>query len=90
MPGLGRRCVIALTCPVSPDLLYGDNNTRTCVADCTYPGVTQWADNVTRTCVPQCLLIIFSVSLTTRYYGDLTTGAPICVISCTTSPRMFG
>lgn len=31
-----RRCVIALTCPFTPDKLYGDNDTRSCVTTCKY------------------------------------------------------
>jgi len=28
---VNKRCVISLACPVTPDKLYGDNRTRTCI-----------------------------------------------------------
>lgn len=96
------RCVIALWCPKSPDKLYGDNNTRSCVTTCFFDendeNVTEWADNITRTCIPQCLNYSSATlntsapwnGIDTRYYGDLSTNSPICVIECPRVPRLFG
>ena len=93
------RCVIALWCPEQPDKLFGDNNTRSCVITCLWNSThIEWADNITRTCIPQCFNYI-SADLTvdipfgtidTRFYGDTTTGSPVCVVTCPTTPRRFG
>lgn len=80
------RCVIAKACPFTPDKLFGDNNTRTCLTRCLNDGSTiEWADNLTRTCLPQC-----PNTTNTRFFGDITTNSPICVIACAESPRQFG
>lgn len=91
------RCVIALWCPILPDILYGDNNTRSCLTACYYNGsYTEWADNITRTCIPQCLNYSgFNTTtpyngIQTRFFGDLSTSKPICVIACPEAPRLFG
>lgn len=95
--------MIALTCPLSPDKLYGDNNTRSCVTSCRFVSDSdvEWADNITRTCLPQCINWTDSgdirwtnsdstETITTRYFGDTSKGSPICVIECPKSPRLFG
>jgi hypothetical protein len=79
-------CVTAMNCPTIPAYLFGDNNTWHCVASCIYTNaMIQWADNTTRTCVAQC-----PNGTDTRYYGDTSTGVPICVITCPVSPVLFG
>lgn len=77
-------CVIPTLCPTTPSVTYGENDTRRCVAKCRTLPTVQYADPVSRTCLSQCQ------NLTTRWYGDTTTGAPICVISCPSTPRLFG
>ena len=37
---VNKRCVIALACPVTPDKLYGDNRTRSCIEKCYSDGTT--------------------------------------------------
>jgi hypothetical protein len=86
-----KRCAIAKACPFAPDKLYGDNNTRSCVTSCiTNSTYTEWADNITRTCLPQCLNYTYPDAFQTRYFGDLSSNFPICVITCSESPRTFG
>ena len=82
--------MIALACPDDPDKLYGDNNTRACVTSCISNGtITEWADNITRTCIPQCVYFT-NTTFNTRFYGDLSSGFPVCVVTCSPSPRTFG
>ena len=93
------RCCIALWCPESPDKLFGDNNTRACVNECVWNSThIEWADNITRTCIPQCYNFITSAfaiplsfeTIDTRFYGDTSNGAPVCIYICPTAPRLFG
>lgn len=81
---VGYTCVIPTLCPVSPSMTFGENDTRTCTASCRQSPTVQYADPVSQTCVDQCQ------SLATRWYGDLSTGSPKCVIICPTVPRTFG
>jgi len=81
---IGYTCVIPTLCPRVPSMTFGENDTRTCTASCRQTPTVQYADPVSQTCVDQCQ------SLSTRWYGDLTTGSPICVPICPTVPRMFG
>lgn len=54
--------------------------------------VTEWADNLTRTCIPQCYHINNTAvyAYDTRFYGDISTNVPSCIITCPTTPRLFG
>jgi hypothetical protein len=90
-----KRCVISLFCPVSPDLYFGENITRTCQPSCQYGNTTNFvfsfADNITRSCIPVCYQFYNATSnVTTMFYGDVTTTRPACVIACPTLPRQFG
>lgn len=83
---LTRTCVVALDCPTVPAYLFGDSNTWHCVESCLYTNsAVEWADNTTRTCVTQC-----PNTTNTRFYGDDSTGVPICVTTCPISPVLFG
>jgi hypothetical protein len=47
--------------------------------------VIEYADNISRTCLSVCPKIS-----TTTFYGDTSTGYPICVVICPTVPVLFG
>jgi hypothetical protein len=89
-----KRCVIALFCPVSPDLYFGENITRLCQPSCPLSSsYVSFADNITRTCIPVCFQYYnnsIGQNLTTMFYGDTSTGRPACLIACPVLPRQFG
>ena len=87
-----RRCVIALYCPTTPDLYFGENITRTCQVACPINDTYfSFSDNITRNCIPQCYEFTNATdSHVTRFYGDNSTERPMCVIACSAVPRQFG
>ena len=86
------RCVIALFCPVTPDLYFGENGTRTCQVACPLnTSYVSFADNITRNCILQCYRFTnASGGHETIFFGDTSTERPVCVIACPLSPRLFG
>ncbi len=74
-------CVISLSCPTSPSMTFGDNNTRSCISNCT---LGKFGDPNSRNCVTQC------PNATERFYGDISTEQYICVAICPIVPRLFG
>jgi hypothetical protein len=67
-------------------VLYGDNNSRSCITSCVNNAtLTQYADPTTRVCVSQC-----PNASSYNYYGYLSTGSPTCIIVCPTVPILFG
>jgi len=64
---------------------FGDNNTRSCVTNCTGG---KFGDPVSRNCLTQCPNQITTGN--SNYYADISTGQYICVIICPIVPRLFG
>jgi hypothetical protein len=77
--------VISLSCPASPTLTFGDNNTRSCVTNCS---LGKFGDPTSRNCVTQCPS--FATTGTSTFYGDTSTGQYICVTICPILPALFG
>lgn len=78
-------CVISLSCPTSPSITFGDNNTRSCLSNCT---LGTFGDPTSRNCVTQCPNA--STTGTSTYYSDITTGVYLCVVICPIKPSQFG
>ena len=78
-------CVVSLSCPNTPTMTFGDNTTRKCLAYCS--GL-EWGDPTSRNCVDQCPNV--TTTGTSRYFGDNSTGQPLCVVTCPQVPRLFG
>lgn len=77
--------MISLNCPTTPSITYGDNNTRSCVSNCS---LGKFGDPTTRNCVTQCPNI--TTTGTSTYYADTSTGQFICVVTCPILPSLFG
>jgi hypothetical protein len=81
----GFTCVSALHCPTSPSMTFGDNVTRSCLSNCTNG---TFGDPVSRSCLTQCQNV--SVTGTSTYYSDISTGQYLCVVVCPILPALFG
>jgi hypothetical protein len=81
----GFTCVISLNCPTSPSMTFGDNNTRSCVSNCS---LGKYGDPTSRNCVTQCPNV--TTTATSTFYADTSTGQYICVVICPSLPRLFG
>lgn len=81
----GFTCVSALNCPTSPSMTFGDNNTRSCLSNCT---LGTFGDPESRSCITQCRNL--SSTGTSTYYSDISTGQHICVVICPILPALFG
>jgi hypothetical protein len=66
-------------------MTFGDNETRSCVTNCSNG---KYGDPVSRNCLTQCP----SQTITglSNYYADISTGQYICVVICPRLPRLFG